>query len=93
MTKPDCQKVKNLKPIGLGEQAAKRVWEFFIKEVGVKKEDENTYFVSVDFKEGDCEFEIKIQGDTAEITLISIHYGYWANEENFGGENLPSIRS
>ncbi len=72
MPKPNFQKlkkVKGIKHIGLGEQAAKRVWEFFVKGEGVEKEDENTYFVSVDFKEGDCEFEIKIQGDTAEITL------------------------
>jgi len=93
MTKLDFQRVKNLKPIGLGEQAAKRVWEFFVKGIGVEKESENTYFLSVDFKEGDCEFEIKIREDTAEITLICIHYGYWGSEENWGGKNLPSVRS
>ena len=93
MTKLDFQQVKNLKPIGLGEQAAKRVWEFFAKERGVEKESGTTYFINLDFKEGDCEFEIKIQGDTAEITLVCIHYGYWGNEENWGGKNLPSVGS
>jgi len=81
--------------IGVGENAAKMVWEHLKRKAGSELKEGETWFVSKDFWEGDCEFEVKILGDTVEVWLTCIHYGFWGDEENWKnlGKNLPSVWS
>ena len=76
--------------IGLGNKAAQKILET-LKEKEIKNGD--TLFVSKDFREGDCEFEVRILEDTVEVWLTCIHYGFWGEEENWKtqGKNLPSV--
>jgi len=75
--------------IGLGSKAAQRVLNSLKRELKTGK----SYFVSMDFREGDCEFEVKILEDTVEVWLTCVHYGFWGEEENYKtqGKNLPSV--
>ncbi|GEM_PF-2088742 len=87
--------MKKVVGIGVGEKAARKVWDLLRKEKGGEIKDGDTWFVSLDFKEGDCEFEVRVLEDTVEVWLTCIHYGFWGNEENWRsqGKNLPSVWS
>jgi len=87
--------MKKVVGVFISQQAAQEVWNYLKKEKGEEIKEGDTWFVSKDFREGDCEFEVKILGDTVEVWLTCIHYGFWGEEENWKtqGKNLPSVFS